>query len=305
MNPTIKLRGLRRSSPFQSTAAALALATVLSLPALAQAQAAYGKPELAVDALINGLATADDAALSVALGKGWRQLLGLEDVNVENRYTFLAKASQSRAITVQDGRAHLTVGSDPWVLPVPIVQGKDGKWRFDPVAGHDEILERQIGANELAAMQAVLATVDAQREYAQADRMGDGVPQYAQKILSSAGKRDGLIWSVKLGDESPLGEGFLPTKPGAGYHGYRFRILTGQGAKAPGGARSYLIGGRMVAGFALLAWPVEYGKTGVMSFMVNSSGKVYERDLGPQTAKAVEAIKLYNPDEGWKLSTMP
>ena len=124
MNPTIKLRGPRRSSSFPGTAAALALAAVLSLPALAQAQAAYDKPELAADAVVNALATADDVAMAVVLGKGWRQLMGLEDATVENRYTFLAKASQARVITVQDGRAHLTVGSDPWVLPVPIEIGR-------------------------------------------------------------------------------------------------------------------------------------------------------------------------------------
>jgi Protein of unknown function (DUF2950) len=297
MNPTIKRRGTGRKL---SIAGALVLAAALGMPGLVQAQAPYDKVEQAADALVSGLATSDEAALATVLGKGWRPLMGLEDINTENRFIFLEKASQSRSLTVTDGRAHLTVGSDPWVLPVPIVQGKDGKWRFDPVAGREEILERQIGANELAAMQAVLATVDAQREYALRDRNGDGLLEYAQKIISSPGKRDGLIWSDQLGEESPLGDEFLPAKPGAGYHGYRFRVLSGQGPKAPGGARSYLIGARMVAGFALVAWPVQYGKTGVMSFMVNSAGAVYERDLGPQTAQAVEAIKLFNPDEGWK-----
>jgi len=303
MNPTIKLCGPGRTLPFASTAAALILAAALGLPQRALAQAPYAKAEQAADALIAALATNDEAALTTVLGKGWRQLMSLEEANADNVYAFIAKASQSRVLTLNDGRANLTVGTDAWTLPVPIVQGKDGKWRFDTVAGRDAILERRIGANELAAIQAVMATVDAQREYAQADRNGDGVLQYAQKLISSPGKRDGLIWSDKLGDESPLGDGFLPAKPGAGYHGYRFRILTGQGPKAPGGARSYLIGGRMVAGFALVAWPVQYGKTGVMSFMVGSNGNVVERDLGPQTAKAVEAIKLFNPDEGWKPAT--
>jgi hypothetical protein len=302
MNPTIKLPHRGRRLAFASAAGALVLVAALATSGHAQAQAAYAKPELVADAAVNALATADEAALAVVLGKGWRKLMGLEDINVENRFTFLEKASQSRTLTITDGVAHLTVGNDPWVLPVPIVQGKDGKWRFDLDAGSEEILERRIGANELAAMQAVLATVDAQREYAMADRNGDGLLEYAQKLISSPGKRDGLIWSEKLGDESPLGEEFLPAKPGAGYHGYRFRILTGQGPKAPGGARSYVIGGRMIAGFALVAWPVQYGQTGVMSFMVASDGKVYERDLGPQTAKAVEAIKQFNPDEGWKPS---
>lgn len=303
MNPTVKRRGPGRTISFASAAGALLLAASLGMPELAQAQAAYAKAEQAADALINAVATSDEAAMTTVLGKGWFKLMGLEEVNREDRTAFLEKASQSRVLTESDGRANLTVGTDPWTLPIPIAQGKDGQWRFDTVAGKAQILERQVGANELAAIQAVLAGVDAQREYAQADRNGNGVLEYAQKLVSSPGKRDGLIWSTSLGDESPLGEGFLPAKPGQGFHGYRFRILTGQGTKAPGGARSFLIGGRMVAGFAFVAWPVEYGKTGVMSFMVGSKGEVVERDLGPQTAKAVEAIKLFNPDEGWKPAT--
>jgi len=303
MNPTIKRRGPGRTISLSSAVGALLLAAALGMPQLAQAQAAYAKAEQAADALINAFATSDEAAMTIVLGKGWRKLMGLDEVNRENRTAFLEKTSQSRVLTVNDGRANLTVGTDPWTLPIPIAQGKDGQWRFDTVAGKAQILERQVGANELAAIQAAMAFVDAQREYAQADRNGNGVLEYAQKLVSSPGKRDGLIWSASLGDESPLGEGFLPAKPGHGYHGYRFRVLTGQGPKAPGGARSYLIGGHMIAGFAAVGWPVEYGKTGVMSFMVGSKGEVVERDLGPQTAKAVEAIKLFNPDEGWKPAT--
>jgi hypothetical protein len=196
------------------------------------------------------------------------------------------------------------VGTDPWTLPIPIVQSKDGQWRFDPVAARDEMAVRRIGANERSAIQAVLAYVDAQREYALVDRNGNGALEYAQKLISSPGKRDGLIWPLSLGDDSPLGEDFLPKQPGAGYHGYHYRILTGQGAQAKGGARSYLIGKRLVNGFALVAWPVKYGSTGVMSFIVNQDGQVYERNLGPQTEKAVAAITLFNPDQSWK-ATQP
>ena len=162
------------------------------------------------------------------------------------------------------------------------------------------MLEKRIGANERAAIQASLAYLDAQREYAQVDRNGDGVLEYAQKLVSTPGKRDGLIWSTSLGDESPLGEGFVPKKPGEGYHGYGFRILTGQGPAAKGGTRSFIIGNRMTAGFALIAWPMKHGETGVMSFIVSSDGTVYERDLGPGTAKAAAGIKTFNPDAGWK-----
>jgi hypothetical protein len=194
----------------------------------------------------------------------------------------------------------LVVGSDPWTLPIPIVQGKDGQWRFDPVAGHDEILVRRIGANELAAMQAVRAYVDAQRDYALADRNGNGLLEYAQKLISSPGKRDGLIWSESLGDDSPLGEEFLPARPGEGYHGYRYKILTEQGPAARGGARSYLIGKHLLSGFALVAWPVKYGETGIMSFMVSSDGQVVQRNLGPNSAQVAAGMKQFNPDDNWK-----
>jgi Protein of unknown function (DUF2950) len=129
------------------------------------------------------------------------------------------------------------------------------------------------------------------------------VLEYAQRLISGAGKRDGLIWSPSLGDDSPLGEGFLPKKPGDGYHGYHFRILTAQGAAAKGGARNYVIGRSMTAGYALIAWPVKYGETGVMSFIVNSDGVVFERDLGSGTAQAVAATRVFNPDAGWAPAT--
>jgi hypothetical protein len=300
MKTTIKLRGPGRGLPFASTASALVLAAALGMPEQAQAQAPFTKPEQAADALISGLATNDEATLTRVLGKGWRQLMDVEEVDIENRYTFLQKASQSRVVNVKDGRGELVVGSDPWSLPIPIVQGKDGQWRFDPVAGHDEILVRRVGANELAAMQVVRAYVDAQRDYALADRNGNGLREYAQKLISSPGKRDGLIWSESLGDESPLGEEFLPARPGEGYHGYRFKILTEQGPAARGGARSYLIGKHMVSGFALVAWPVKYGETGIMSFMVSSDGQVIQRNLGPNSAQMAAGIKQFNPDDAWK-----
>jgi hypothetical protein len=293
------LAGVRR--PLAGAAAAFVLATtLLAAPGQARAQAPFAQPIQAAEALIDAMASNDEAALSRVLGKNFRQLTGIREVDVEDRFAFLQLASQSKTIKEKDGRAELVVGTDPWTVPIPIVRGRDGQWRFDPVAARDEILVLQIGANERAAMQAAMAYVDAQREYALADRNGDGLLEYAQKLLSSPGKRDGLIWSPSLGDESPLGEAFLPTRPGAGYHGYRFKILTAQGPAASGGARSYLIGKRMVRGFALVAWPVQYGKTGVMSFIVNQDGTVLERDLGANSARTAMAMKVFNPEEGWK-----
>ncbi|WP_310387899.1 DUF2950 family protein, partial [Roseateles sp.] len=194
---------------------------------------------------------------------------------------------------------------DPWALPIPLLQGKDGQWRFDPAGGKLNVLERRIGANEHATIQALLASVDAQREYAQVDRNGDGVLEYAQRISSTAGQRDGLIWPTSLGDESPLGEAFLPKKAGEAYHGYRFKLLSAQGDAAKGGARNYLIGKRMETGFAMLAWPLKYGETGVMSFMVNQDGQVFEADLGPNSAKVAASITSFNPGPGWQAVAQP
>jgi hypothetical protein len=275
-------------------------AALLGAPLLAQAQAPYAQPEAAADALIAAMAADDKVAVGKVLGRGWKVFFP-DDAQVgEDRRAFLDMARQSRAVRVADGRGVLVVGADAWPLPIPLAQGKDGQWRFDPVAGREAMLERAIGANERAIMQAVLAFVDAQREYALADRNGDGILEYAQRFNSQPGKRDGLIWSTSLGDESPLGESYLDGAKGRGYHGYSGKILLGQGAAAAGGARSYVIGKRLMNGYALLVWPLNYGKTGVMSFMVNQDGVVYERDMGPQSGKLAKGIKSFNPDEGWR-----
>jgi Protein of unknown function (DUF2950) len=286
-------RGARRC------AAAALLATAFTVPLAARAQAPFTTPEAAAEAFIKAIAASDASALERILGKDWKQKIPLGGINQDNILTFLERASQSRVVKVSEGHAELAVGTDPWTLPIPLLKAADGQWRFDPVGARKLIAERRIGANERAVMQVMLAYLDAQREYAAADRNGDGALEYAQKLISSPGRRDGLIWSASLGDESPLGEAFLPQKAGDGYHGYRYRILTGQGAKAPGGARSYLIGPRMTRGYALVAWPVAYGETGIMSFMVASDGVVFQRDLGPQSAAVAAAIRQFDPGEGW------
>ena len=282
-----------------SQLAALTLVLVLGGLSSARAQMAFASAEQAADALLQAIGNNDDAALARVLGKDWKQLMPPDGIDAEERQRFMDKARQSRAVNVKDGRGELVIGTDPWTLPIPLAQGKDGQWRFDPRGGRAAVRERIIGANELSAMQAMLAYIDAQREYAQADRNGDGMLEYAQKFISSPGQRDGLIWSAKLGDESPIGEAFAPTKPSEGYHGYHFRILTAQGPQAAGGERSYLIGKRLSSGFALLAWPVSYGKSGIMSFKVNQDGKVFERDLGPATSAEAAAIKRFDPDGEW------
>jgi hypothetical protein len=283
--------------------ATLALAAALGAGPAAFAQAPFATPQSAANSLIEAIATHDGDAVSRLLGSDWKRFVPIGEIDPDDITAFLYKSSQVRSVRVDGDRALLTVGTDPWTLPIPIVRGTDSQWRFDTAGGRELLAAKRIGANERAAIQASLAYVDAQREYALADRNGDGVLEYAQRLISGAGKRDGLIWSPSLGDDSPLGEGFLPKKPGDGYHGYHFRILTAQGAAAKGGARNYVIGRSMTAGYALIAWPVKYGETGVMSFIVNSDGVVFERDLGSGTAQAVAATRVFNPDAGWAPAT--
>ncbi len=196
-------------------------------------------------------------------------------------------------------KAFLGVGTHGWTLPIPIVKTAGG-WRFDTPGAVEEMRVRRIGRNELAAIQVALAYTDAQEEYHARDWNGDGVKEYARRPLSSPGRRDGLYWASLPGEpESPLGAGFADAKPGQPYHGYLYKILTAQGKDAPGGARSYLKDGRMTEGYALVAWPAKYDDTGVMTFIVNQDGVVYQKDLGPGTAAAARAINAYDPDAGW------
>jgi hypothetical protein len=209
----------------------------------------------------------------------------------------------------------LEVGPDGWPFPVPIVKN-GSSWFFDTAAGKEELLNRRIGRNELDVLKAMRAYVEAQREYASKDRNGDEVLQYAQRLASSPGKKDGLYWPLDLdGEMSPLGplvaeaqtEGYHPQVKGqeqtrAPFHGYYFKILTQQGSNAPGGKYSYIINGRMIAGFALIAWPAEYGTSGVMTFIVNQQGRVYQRDLGDKTDELAPTMNTYDPGTGWALS---
>ena len=283
-------------------AAALAgAAWLVPMGAHAQ-QVAYPNPESAAEAFVNAVASKDPAAKTRVLGPKWVEVVPPGSVEDADREAFLRMAGERLKVSpVRDGVAEITVGAvDTWTLPIPLVRDAQGQWRFDLDGARQQIFERRIGANELAAMQAMLAFVDAQREYALADRNGNGVLEYAQKLVSSPGRQDGLIWDDKRFGPSPLGPDFAPRKPGAGYHGYRFKLLTSQGPSAPGGARDFKIGGRLLTGFALLGWPVEWGETGVMTFMVDHRGRLLERDLGPQTSLIVEQVLRFEPDAGWR-----
>ena len=272
----------------------------LIAPPGAVAQAVYATPEAAADALIDSVARHDDAELRRVLGPSVDQLAPKGQDAAERRTNFLAAWSRGHKILPEGSEgARIEVGDDGWILPIPLVKVAQG-WKFNTSAGVEEMRTRRIGRNELAAIQASLAYVDAQREYATEDRNNDGVREYAQRVLSSPGQHDGLYWPTVAGQpESPLGPLFATRELGVGYHGYHFRILKAQGPNAHGGARDYVIGGRMRAGFALIAWPVRYGESGVMTFIVNHRGIVYQKDLGPDTARIAAAAMRFDPGPGW------
>ncbi len=226
------------------------------------------------------------------------------------RQKFLAAYDAKHQVTMEgDNKAVLIIGPQDFPFPIPLIR-KDGAWEFDTDSGRLEVLYRRIGRNELDAIQACLAYVDAQNEYAEKVRTGAGVATYAQRIVSHPGKKDGLYWPAAQGDDgaSPLGElvaqatseGYKIGDGRSPFHGYYFKILTEQGPTAPGGAVDYVVRGKMIGGFALVAYPAEYGNSGVMTFLVNHTGVVFQKDLGERTATLAERMTSFNPDQTWK-----
>ena len=305
-------RVLRPSAIVAMTLAGM-LACVTNVIAAETKQTTFATPEEAVKALIAAAKAHDVKAMQGILGAGSREIVQSGDAVAD-------KASRERLVKAYeesskleksgDAKAVLSLGKDNWPFPVPVVKDAAG-WRFDAKAGKEEILNRRVGRNELAVVQVLQAYVDAQREYYLRNPQGDKLLHYAQKISSAQGKRDGLYWPAKAGEKpSPLGplvagakaEGYGKGDGGkpAAYHGYHYRILKGQGADAKGGAYDYVAQGRMIGGFAMVAWPASYGNSGVMTFIVSHDGVVYEKDLGPDTAAAVQKIAKFNPDKSWK-----
>jgi hypothetical protein len=282
----------------------VALAASLALAPVAFAQSAYPTPEAAAAALVDGIARSDGPAIKAVVGPEYRKYLPVDTLAPEDITNFLEAWARAHTIVrAGENKAYLGVGKNGWTLPIPIVKTAAG-WRFDTKGAPEEMRVRLIGRNELAAIQVTLAYTDAQEEYHARDWNGDGVLEYATRALSSPGKRDGLYWASRPGEvESPLGPQFAEARPGQPYHGYLYRILTAQGADAPGGARSYLKNGRMTEGYALIAWPAQYGDTGVMTFIVNQDGVVYQKNLGPNTHAAARAMSVYNPDASWSKVT--
>ncbi|MFN9210717.1 MAG: DUF2950 domain-containing protein [Betaproteobacteria bacterium] len=289
----------------------LRLAATLLLLGAATAQAAapatqktFPTPEAAMNAFGDALATSNEDALRGLFGADFRK--DFPPLGAEVRYRFLATWARVHGIKMSGAdKAQIAVGEDGWTFPIPLVKTAQG-WRFDMAAGAEEMRVRRIGRNELAVMQTMLAIIDAQIEYASVDRDGSGFLQYARRFASSPGKNDGLYWPTPAGAKpSPLGPAFEAAQAKGGntadgYYGYRYRMLLAQGPNAPGGARDYVVRDRMIGGFAAIAWPVRYGDTGVMTFIVSQNGEVYEKDLGPDTAARAAAIARFDPGEGWK-----
>ena len=277
----------------------------------AEAQKSFASADEAVKTAVAAARSNSDKDLLAIFGTQAKDLLSSGDpvADKERRAKFLAAYDQKNRLVAEGESTILVIGNNDWPFPIPVVKKSEG-WVFDTAKGREEVLNRRIGQNELDAAQVSLAYVDAQREYARKDRDGDGLVEYAQKFRSDPGKKNGLYWEAKAGDESsPLGpfaaravkEGYGQNKPDkpAPYRGYYYRILTGQGKNAPGGAHSYLVKGNMIGGFALVAYPAEYGNSGIMTFIVNHDGKVFEKNLGKDSATVASSMKEYNPDSTW------
>jgi hypothetical protein len=302
----------KRCGALVITAASIALLIFGSAYAETVKQRTFGAPEEAVKAFVEALRSNDVKALEAIFGPGSKDLLWSGDpvADQSGREQFLRLYDQKHRLEATEAKAVLNLGAEDWPFPIPIVK-KGSLWYFDTKQGREELLARRIGLNELSAIKACLAYVDAQREYALKDRDGNGLLEYAQKFRSDPGKKNGLYWEVKAGEgQSPLGPFFAAAqekgysgKAGGKpipYHGYYYRILNGQGKSAAGGAYDYMVKGNMIGGFALVAYPAKYASSGVMTFIVNHDGVVYQKDLGRNTAKAAQAMKLFNPDSTWK-----
>jgi hypothetical protein len=277
-------------------------------PAFAQEK--FSTPEAAVDALISAAKSGDTKAILEVLGPDGQAIVSSGDpvADRNTREAFVSAYDAKHAIEAEgNGSQTLIIGNDDWPFPIPLIN-KSGEWRFDTAAGRDEILRRRVGRNELATIQVARAYVQAQNEYAALDPAGLGRGVYAQRIVSHPGRKDGLYWPTVQGETpSPLGdlaakasvEGYKSGEKPIPFHGYYYRILTRQGPDAPGGAYDYLVKGKMRGGFALLAFPAEYGNSGIMTFMVNHDGTVLQKDLGPRTTKIASKIESFDPDDTW------
>jgi Protein of unknown function (DUF2950) len=279
------------------------------------AQDSFATADQAVQALVDALRSGDTARLKQILGPGSDQIISSGDqiADQRNRQKFVDRFEEKHALIAgANGVMTLNVGKNDWPLPIPLVSDARG-WRFDTEAGLEEILSRRIGRNELDAIQVCLAITDAERDYVQRNPTGADLPEYAQKFFSDPGQKNGLYWPTNATEQpAPLGplvadaanQGYTKrTSADAGprpYHGYYYRILKSQGPDATGGACDYVVNGKMIGGFAVIARPAEYSNSGIMTFIVNHRGIVYQKDLGPDTASLADSITAFDPDSSWQ-----
>ena len=293
------------------------LATSVTVSACSRAespptQQTFASPDSAATALARAVITNDTTALLAIMGPDSRPLiLPTDKVQADQERHVVATALMERwwLEDGEDGSKIMVMGNESWPFPIPIV-AEEGKWRFNSAAGDDELLFRRVGQNELAVMDVAAAFVAAQREYASKGRDGQPAGIYAQRFVSDDARRNGLYWPVTNADPTPSPMGQLAAQAAADgyrrsnaqrrpYHGYYFKVLTAQGPSAPGGAKSYIVDGAMKGGFAMIAWPADYGQSGVMTFIVGKDGVLREKDLGPDTGKLAPAIEAFDPDSTW------
>ena len=300
-------------SPIRLALAALVLsAAIYNLSYGAEVkQKSFPSAADAVKAAVAAAKNNDDKELLAIFGTQAKDLISSGDpvADKQRRAQFLKAYDEKNRLVAEGENAIVVIGNKDWPFPIPLVKKGDA-WVFDTEKGREEILNRRIGENELYTIQSLLAVVDAQREYAMKDRDKNGLLEYAQKFVSDPGKKNGLYWEAKAGEpQSPLGpimaqarsEGYKKQESGGPppYHGYYYKILMAQGKDAAGGAYSYLVKGKMIGGFAVVAYPAQYGNSGVMTFIVNHDGKVVQKNLGKNTASVASAMKEYNPESTW------
>lgn len=313
---TYKICSNRRAALFRLTVLLAVVAAALSLADVSIAATkwrTFASPEEAVRALVAAGEDNDMKGLMAILGPGSREVLfsGDDVADRQGREMFRKAYDEKNGLSIKGDTAVLVIGNDDWPFPIPVVK-KGGVWHFDTARGKEEILDRRIGRNELNTIQTLLAIVDAQREYAMEEPDHGGVPEYARKFFSAPGKKDGLYWPTREGEApSPLGplvaqaveKGYKAKKPGGGpapYQGYFYRMLAAQGRHATDGAYGYIVHGKMIGGFAVEAHPARYGNTGVMTFIVNQDGVVYQKDLGSNTEKLAQKMTEFDPDDTWQ-----
>ena len=305
---------LQRTGTFIAALFVALLVWSYPAPVLAADEETFSSPDQAIQTLTSAATDHDTNALHKIFGPEGHALASPDIVQATNEFKIFVQRLKEKIQVATNSPSDLTLelGSDGWPFPIPLVN-QGGQWFFDTDAGKAEILNRRIGMNELGAIAVCRAYVQAQREYAGQDRMDDGVLAYAQFLHSTPGKHDGLFWPAKAGEPlSPLGplvaaarvQGYHRTatmmnEEKAPYHGYYFKILTRQGKHAPGGKYNYIINGRMIAGFGLVAWPAEWGNSGVMTFIVNQQGKIYQCNLGKNSARIAAAMSSFDPDTRW------